>query len=74
MEAQQRLTRRYDIEAGGQEGVKAEELEPGQPKDHSQPILFHGRLKNYQLKGMNWLLNLYDQVQMLKKTIFSKAQ
>jgi hypothetical protein len=70
MEAQQRLTRRYDIEAGGQEGVKAEELEPGQPKDHSQPILFHGRLKNYQLKGMNWLLNLYDQVQMLKNYFF----
>ncbi|ESO06198.1 hypothetical protein HELRODRAFT_106049 [Helobdella robusta] len=27
----------------------------------NQPEIFKGRLKSYQLKGMNWLANLYDQ-------------
>lgn len=27
---------------------------------HPQPSLFRGTLKCYQLKGMNWLINLYD--------------
>ena len=26
-----------------------------------QPSMFNGKLKVYQLKGMNWLANLYDQ-------------
>ena len=26
-----------------------------------QPLLFKGTLKAYQLKGMNWLANLFDQ-------------
>lgn len=26
-----------------------------------QPSIFNGKLKAYQLKGMNWLANLYDQ-------------
>ena len=30
-------------------------------KDLPQPIIFRGLLKVYQLKGMNWLANLYDQ-------------
>ncbi|KAJ8045776.1 Chromatin-remodeling ATPase INO80 [Holothuria leucospilota] len=25
-----------------------------------QPDIFHGKLKSYQLVGMNWLINLYD--------------
>ncbi|XP_073959582.1 LOW QUALITY PROTEIN: chromatin-remodeling ATPase INO80-like [Choristoneura fumiferana] len=29
--------------------------------DHTQPDIFQGTLKGYQLKGMNWLANLYDQ-------------
>ncbi|KAJ2954687.1 hypothetical protein O0L34_g2984 [Tuta absoluta] len=29
--------------------------------DHDQPNIFQGTLKGYQLKGMNWLANLYDQ-------------
>ncbi|XP_063896881.1 chromatin-remodeling ATPase INO80 [Helicoverpa armigera] len=29
--------------------------------DHEQPSIFRGTLKGYQLKGMNWLANLYDQ-------------
>ncbi|XP_045484505.1 chromatin-remodeling ATPase INO80 [Pieris rapae] len=31
------------------------------PGDHDQPSIFQGTLKGYQLKGMNWLANLYDQ-------------
>lgn len=27
-----------------------------------QPSIFNGKLKGYQLKGMNWLANLYEQV------------
>ena len=29
--------------------------------DRPQPSIFHGQLKSYQLKGMNWLCSLYDQ-------------
>jgi DNA helicase INO80 len=29
--------------------------------EREQPKLFQGTLKKYQLKGMNWLLDLYDQ-------------
>lgn len=29
--------------------------------DWPQPVMFAGKLKGYQLKGMNWLANLYDQ-------------
>ncbi|XP_019627273.1 PREDICTED: DNA helicase INO80-like [Branchiostoma belcheri] len=29
--------------------------------DLSQPSFFNGQLKAYQLKGLNWLANLYDQ-------------
>ncbi|CAH3198839.1 unnamed protein product, partial [Porites evermanni] len=28
---------------------------------HPQPTIFDGELKSYQLKGMNWLINLYEQ-------------
>lgn len=30
-------------------------------EEHPQPNLFTGNLKGYQLRGMNWLANLYDQ-------------
>ncbi|KAJ4451939.1 putative DNA helicase ino80 [Periplaneta americana] len=30
-------------------------------EERPQPIIFMGNLKHYQLKGMNWLANLYDQ-------------
>ena len=30
--------------------------------DIPQPTCFNGKLKGYQLKGMNWLANLYEQV------------
>lgn len=30
--------------------------------EHPQPSIFKGNLKGYQLKGMNWLADLYGQV------------
>lgn len=30
-------------------------------QEREQPSIFQGTLKKYQLKGMNWLLDLYDQ-------------
>ncbi|XP_028398663.1 chromatin-remodeling ATPase INO80-like [Dendronephthya gigantea] len=30
-------------------------------QDVPQPDIFDGKLKSYQLKGMNWLVNLYEQ-------------
>lgn len=30
-------------------------------REMPQPHMFRGTLKAYQLKGMNWLANLYDQ-------------
>ena len=33
----------------------------GSVGERSQPDIFNGELKNYQLKGMNWLVDLYDQ-------------
>lgn len=46
--------------------VDVEELDLKDPsinidEEHPQPNLFKGHLKGYQLKGMNWLANLYDQ-------------
>ena len=32
-------------------------------EEFPQPKFFVGELKAYQLKGMNWLVSLYDQVQ-----------
>lgn len=37
-------------------------------EDIPQPTIFNGKLKAYQLKGMNWLANLYEQVSSGKYT------
>lgn len=29
--------------------------------ENAQPTIFQGKLKGYQLKGMNWLASLYNQ-------------
>jgi SNF2 family DNA or RNA helicase len=34
---------------------------PSALESFAQPAAFNGTLKNYQLKGMNWLINLYEQ-------------
>ncbi|XP_035214314.1 chromatin-remodeling ATPase INO80-like isoform X2 [Stegodyphus dumicola] len=33
----------------------------GLEEEHPQPSMFVGKLKSYQLKGMNWLYSLYDK-------------
>jgi len=39
-----------------------ESFKPENPsEDRQQPSIFRGTLKCYQLKGMNWLMDLYDQ-------------
>lgn len=38
---------------GAGSGVLANE------KEYDQPAVFMGQLKSYQLKGMNWIANLY---------------
>lgn len=46
-------------------------------EDIPQPTIFNGKLKGYQLKGMNWLANLYEQVNtwfvlgMVGKNVYS---
>lgn len=44
------------------ENASVKKTESGQFNDERpQPLMFKGNLKHYQLKGMNWLSNLYDQ-------------
>ncbi|XP_028159742.1 chromatin-remodeling ATPase INO80 [Ostrinia furnacalis] len=52
--AERARTQLFDAAAGAGEPERA-------PGDHDQPAIFRGTLKGYQLKGMNWLANLYDQ-------------
>ncbi|XP_037892218.1 chromatin-remodeling ATPase INO80 [Glossina fuscipes] len=40
---------------------KPESLLPQNKIDLPQPSIFQGTLKTYQIKGMTWLANLYDQ-------------
>ena len=47
----------YEVEAEGSADPGSEAV-----GERSQPDIFNGELKNYQLKGMNWLVSLYDQV------------
>ncbi|XP_015604273.1 putative DNA helicase Ino80 isoform X2 [Cephus cinctus] len=51
-------TRQFDTAAAAQELRLSETPET---LEHPQPSIFKGNLKGYQLKGMNWLANLYDQ-------------
>lgn len=41
-------------------GKKKDTLNGTVPLEFSQPRIFSGTLKAYQLQGMNWLTNLYD--------------
>ncbi|XP_046478715.1 chromatin-remodeling ATPase INO80 isoform X1 [Neodiprion pinetum] len=51
-------TRQFDTAAAAQELRLSETPET---LEHPQPAIFQGNLKGYQMKGMNWLANLYDQ-------------
>lgn len=52
-------TRHFDLEANSQ--INLEKPLDGVDGEHTQPKIFRGNLKGYQLRGMNWLANLYDQ-------------
>lgn len=55
--------KQFDRAADKKDEKDEHETELGLPSgEHIQPNLFRGTLKGYQLKGMNWLANLYDQV------------
>ncbi|KAL3289771.1 hypothetical protein HHI36_023166 [Cryptolaemus montrouzieri] len=49
-------TKHFDIEANS---TFIENLDTG--GEQPQPKIFRGKLKGYQLRGMNWLANLYSQ-------------
>ncbi|XP_020707997.2 chromatin-remodeling ATPase INO80 isoform X2 [Athalia rosae] len=51
-------TRQFDTAAAAQELRLSDTPET---LEHPQPTIFKGNLKGYQMKGMNWLANLYDQ-------------
>lgn len=54
-------TRQFDVAAavGVAHGLRLSDTPEN--LEHPQPSIFMGNLKCYQLKGMNWLANLYDQ-------------
>uniref|UniRef100_T1IPW9 Chromatin-remodeling ATPase INO80 n=1 Tax=Strigamia maritima TaxID=126957 RepID=T1IPW9_STRMM len=61
---QQVKTRKFDNEVA--HSLKIEDFRLTDPsvstdQDRPQPQMFEGVLKTYQLKGMNWLANLYHQ-------------
>lgn len=68
--AERARTQQFDAAAGACAEPNASEGE-GEGEcgkrggDHEQPSIFRGTLKGYQLKGMNWLANLYDQVRLM---------
>lgn len=51
--AQQSVLHKFSDSTSG--GVTTQ---PGE-KEYAQPVVFMGQLKSYQLKGMNWIANLY---------------
>ena len=58
MELQKMKTQQYDV---SHQEPSSESAVSEANNSRTQPELFQGTLKNYQLKGMNWLMNLYDQ-------------
>ncbi|XP_063241370.1 chromatin-remodeling ATPase INO80-like isoform X2 [Bacillus rossius redtenbacheri] len=62
--AEQARTRQYAHGVALQQladGFKLTETSISTEDERPQPAIFRGKLKHYQLKGMNWLANLYDQ-------------
>ena len=50
---------RLNMFAGTEDEKKGPLRSATDMKDHKQPSIFNGTLKSYQMKGMNWLANLY---------------
>ncbi|KAM3961158.1 LOW QUALITY PROTEIN: chromatin-remodeling ATPase INO80 [Aphomia sociella] len=61
--AERARTQQFDAAAGAghRRGTPRVDASDRRGGDHDQPSIFRGTLKGYQLKGMNWLANLYDQ-------------
>lgn len=53
-------TREFDQEANIS-SIEDGNILGNSDEEHVQPTIFQGTLKAYQLRGMNWLANLYDQ-------------
>jgi len=51
----------YDQKCGLEKGTLRMSEAAENAGDRPQPSIFQGKLKTYQLKGMNWLCSLYDQ-------------
>lgn len=60
LDSEKSKTRQFDAASNSQELLRLSEVPENM--EHPQPSIFKGSLKGYQLKGMNWLANLYDQV------------
>lgn len=54
-------TREFDKEARAAVEEDVRIVTDSNDEEHAQPAIFQGTLKAYQLRGMNWLANLYDQ-------------
>lgn len=54
--AEQARTRAFDVDTAAMPLIST-----SVPDERPQPKMFKGTLKHYQMKGMNWLANLYDQ-------------
>lgn len=59
---------KFDQVTGAKTKTEPEPTLPG--GEHVQPNMFQGTLKGYQLKGMNWLANLYNQVNTIYILVF----
>lgn len=60
--AQRDATSIFDKESGQLRGDKEEEpIHAAGDEQITEPQMFKGKLKKYQLKGLNWLASLYDQ-------------
>lgn len=64
LQAEQNRTREYAHGVAHEltDDFKLTETSISADEERPQPSIFRGNLKHYQLKGMNWLANLYDQV------------
>lgn len=56
--AHQQRTQQFDNQVTAED---VDQVEPQVRPEFAQPKQFQGSLKSYQLKGMNWISNLYDE-------------
>lgn len=61
--AEQQRTRKFAPSSGQAQAQADSSIENSfnPPEEQPQPLMFKGNLKHYQLKGLSWIANLYDQ-------------